>query len=141
MPRKRAHIPPRTDLLRTGPRADVVIPGKCQVGERPAEDVLVTDLSARGCRLRGNSIGVTKTEPVQLWLGDGGPGVATAAERLGVTENAVKLAWLLRGAWGARRWSARSNRCRAWSGCGAWSNRPAATLSNPATTTLFASSL
>jgi pyridoxine 4-dehydrogenase len=28
--------------------------------------------------------------------GDGGPGVAAAAERLGVTENAVKLAWLLR---------------------------------------------
>jgi pyridoxine 4-dehydrogenase len=28
--------------------------------------------------------------------GDGGPGVARAAERLGVTENAVKLAWLLR---------------------------------------------
>jgi len=28
--------------------------------------------------------------------GEGGPGVAAAAERLGVTENAVKLAWLLR---------------------------------------------
>jgi pyridoxine 4-dehydrogenase len=28
--------------------------------------------------------------------GDGGPGVAAAAARLGVTENAVKLAWLLR---------------------------------------------
>jgi aryl-alcohol dehydrogenase-like predicted oxidoreductase len=28
--------------------------------------------------------------------GDGGPGVAAAADRLGVTENAVKLAWLLR---------------------------------------------
>jgi pyridoxine 4-dehydrogenase len=28
--------------------------------------------------------------------GDGGPGVAAAAERLGVTESAVKLAWLLR---------------------------------------------
>ncbi len=27
--------------------------------------------------------------------GDGGPGVAAAAERLGVTENTVKLAWLL----------------------------------------------
>jgi aryl-alcohol dehydrogenase-like predicted oxidoreductase len=27
--------------------------------------------------------------------GDGGPGVTSAAERLGVTENAVKLAWLL----------------------------------------------
>jgi pyridoxine 4-dehydrogenase len=30
--------------------------------------------------------------------GDGGPGVAAAAERLGVTENTVKLAWLLRRA-------------------------------------------
>jgi pyridoxine 4-dehydrogenase len=28
--------------------------------------------------------------------GAGGPGIAAAAERLGVTENAVKLAWLLR---------------------------------------------
>ena len=28
--------------------------------------------------------------------GDGGPGIAEAARRLGVTENAVKLAWLLR---------------------------------------------
>ena len=28
--------------------------------------------------------------------GDGGPGVRAAAERLGVTENAIKLAWLLR---------------------------------------------
>jgi aryl-alcohol dehydrogenase-like predicted oxidoreductase len=28
--------------------------------------------------------------------GDGGPGVAAAAERLGVTEKTVKLAWLLR---------------------------------------------
>jgi pyridoxine 4-dehydrogenase len=28
--------------------------------------------------------------------GDGGPGVAAAAERLGVTEDTVKLAWLLR---------------------------------------------
>jgi aryl-alcohol dehydrogenase-like predicted oxidoreductase len=28
--------------------------------------------------------------------GDGGPGVAAAAKRLGVTENTVKLAWLLR---------------------------------------------
>jgi hypothetical protein len=60
-------------MLRTGPRASVIISGKCQVGERSVEEVLVTDLSARGCRLRGNSIGVTKTEPVQLWLGDAGP--------------------------------------------------------------------
>jgi pyridoxine 4-dehydrogenase len=30
--------------------------------------------------------------------GDGGPRVAAAAERLGVSENTVKLAWLLRRA-------------------------------------------
>ena len=63
----------RAEALRTGSRESVVIAGTCQVGERPAEAVLVTDLSARGCRLRGDSIGVTKSEPVQLWLGDAGP--------------------------------------------------------------------
>ena len=63
----------RADALRTGSRESVVIPGTCQVGERPAEAVLITDLSAHGCRLRGDSIGVTKSEPVQLWLGDAGP--------------------------------------------------------------------
>ena len=71
--RKRPNILPRNDLLRAGPRKLVVIPARCKVGERAVEDVLVTDLSAKGCRLRGNSIGVTKTEPVQLWLADGGP--------------------------------------------------------------------
>jgi hypothetical protein len=76
MPRKRTKILPRADMLRAGPRASVIIPAQCQVGERPAEDVLVTDLSARGCRLRGNSIGVTKAEPVQLWLGEAGTVVA-----------------------------------------------------------------
>ena len=85
--RKRPNILPRTDLLRGGPRKPVVIPGRCQVGEREAEDVLVTDLSAMGCRLRGNSIGVTKTEPVQLWLGDGGP-------------IAAKLKWVKKGSLG-----------------------------------------
>ena len=74
-------------MLRTGPRESVIIPGQCQVGERPVEDVLVTDLSARGCRLRGNSIGVTKTEPVQLWLGDAGP-------------IAAKLKWVKKGSLG-----------------------------------------
>jgi hypothetical protein len=74
-------------MLRTGPRESVVIPGKCQVGERAVEEVLVTDLSARGCRLRGNSIGVTKTEPVQLWLGDAGP-------------VAAKLKWIKKGSIG-----------------------------------------
>lgn len=74
-------------MLRAGPRASVIIPGMCQVGERSVEEVLVTDLSARGCRLRGNSIGVTKTEPVQLWLGDAGP-------------IAAKLKWVKKGSIG-----------------------------------------
>ncbi len=87
MPRKRPKILPRTDMLRTGPRATVVIPGKCQVGERSVEEVLITDLSANGCRLRGSSIGVTKTEPVQLWLCDGGP-------------IAARLKWVKKGSLG-----------------------------------------
>jgi hypothetical protein len=87
MAKKRTAILQRTDTLRTGPRESVIISGQCQVGERPIEDVLVTDLSARGCRLRGNSIGVTKTEPVQLWLGDAGP-------------IAAKLKWVKKGSLG-----------------------------------------
>jgi hypothetical protein len=73
MAKKRANILPRTDMLRTGARESVVIQARCRVGERAAEEVLITDLSARGCRLRGNSIGVTKAEPVELWLGEVGP--------------------------------------------------------------------
>ena len=74
-------------MLRGAPRESVIIPGQCQVGERAVEEVLVTDLSARGCRLRGNSIGVTKTEPVQLWLGDHGP-------------IAARLKWVKKGSLG-----------------------------------------
>lgn len=74
-------------MLRGAPRESVIIPGRCQVGERAAEEVLVTDLSARGCRLRGNSIGVTKAEPVQLWLGETGP-------------IAAKLKWVKKGSLG-----------------------------------------
>lgn len=87
MASKRPKILPRTETLRAGPRASVIIAGKCQVGERPVEEVLVTDLSAKGCRLRGTSIGVTKTEPVQLWLGDAGP-------------IAARLRWLKKGSLG-----------------------------------------
>ena len=87
MPRKRPQILPRTDMLRAAPRESVVIPGRCQVGERAVEEVLVTDLNARGCRLRGNSIGVTKAEPVQLWLGETGP-------------VAARLKWIKKGSIG-----------------------------------------
>ena len=77
----------RADALRTGSRESVVISGTCQLGERPAEAVLVTDLSARGCRLQSDSIGVTKSEPVQLWFADAGPITA-------------KLRWVKQGSLG-----------------------------------------
>lgn len=78
---------PRPQTLRSAPRQSVIIPGRCQVGERAVEDVLVTDLGAEGCRLRGGSIGVTKQEPVRLWLGEVGP-------------VAAKLQWLKKGSVG-----------------------------------------
>ena len=78
---------PRTEIVRGGPRQSVVIPGRCQVGERPVEDVLVTDLGADGCRMRGSSVGVTKLEPIRLWLGDVGP-------------VAARLKWLKQGSLG-----------------------------------------
>ena len=87
MPRKRSKILPRNDVLRAEPRAEVTIAGRFRMGERPVEDVLFTDLSERGCRLRGNSIGVTKTEPVQLWFGDAGP-------------IAARLKWIKKGSIG-----------------------------------------
>jgi len=63
----------RTEVPRTELRDSVAISGTFQVGDRQIENVLVTDLSAEGCRLQGDSVGVTKAEPMQLWLGDVGP--------------------------------------------------------------------
>lgn len=85
--RKRPTMIARAEALRTDTRESVVIPGTCQVGERSPEAVLVTDLSASGCRLRGDSIGVTKSEPVQLWLGNAGP-------------ISAKLKWVKKGSLG-----------------------------------------
>lgn len=78
---------PRSDALRSAQRESVVIQGVCRIGERPAEDVLITDLNAGGCRLRADSVGVTKSEPVELWIGDLGP--------LG-----ARLKWLKKGSLG-----------------------------------------
>src|SRR5688572_29626614 len=73
MARKRGHILPRPDAARTSAREAVVIAGTCRIGDRPAEDVFVLDLDARGCRLRGSSLGVSKSEPVELQIGEIGP--------------------------------------------------------------------
>lgn len=84
---KRPPLLQRTEASRGGPRQSVVIPGRCQVGERAIEDVLITDLGADGCRLRGSSVGVTKVEPIRLWLGELGP-------------LAARLKWLKKGSLG-----------------------------------------
>lgn len=67
--RKRPKLFQRSQAVRESSRKSVRIEGTCQVGERPAEEVLVTDLSPLGCRVQIVSIGVTKAEPVLLWLG------------------------------------------------------------------------
>lgn len=64
---------PRTEVPRGGPRHAVILVGRYQVGDRPPEEVLITDLGADGCRLRASSVGVTKMDPIQLWLADVGP--------------------------------------------------------------------
>ncbi len=45
------------------------------------------DLGAHGCRLLGLSIGVTKSDPLELWLDDAGP-------------VAARLKWVKRGSLG-----------------------------------------
>ncbi len=63
---KRPKLSDRGESARTGSRDPVRIPCTCQIGGRPEEDCFVLDLSARGCRVRAVTIGVTKTETVML---------------------------------------------------------------------------
>lgn len=84
---KRPKLIHRSEDTRGDPRHAVTVSASCQVGDRAVEDVLVTDLSPSGCRVRLVSIGVTKSEPVQLWLGAEDP-------------VAAKLTWVKQGALG-----------------------------------------
>lgn len=58
---------------RADERAAVNIAGRCRAGDRETQEVLVTDLGAAGCRLLGLSAGVTKSDRLELWLGEAGP--------------------------------------------------------------------
>ena len=58
---------------RADERTAVNIAGRCRAGERETQDVLVIELGAGGCRLLGLSAGITKSDPLELWLGDAGP--------------------------------------------------------------------
>ena len=67
----------KTSRLRATPRQDVVIEGACVIGSREKEAALVTDLGLQGCRVRTEAVGVTRSEPLQLWLGEFGPVAGT----------------------------------------------------------------
>lgn len=58
---------------RVSARNSVTIEGRCGIGGRELQEVLVTDLHAHGCRVRGVAVGVIKSEPLVLWLGEVGP--------------------------------------------------------------------
>lgn len=70
---KRPMLQQRSASSRAGDRATVAIAGTCKVGDRPEEDVLITDLSPSGCRMRAGAVGVTKSEPLVLRIGLAAP--------------------------------------------------------------------
>jgi hypothetical protein len=70
---KRPKLFERGESARSGARQPVRIPASCQVGDRPPEDVIVTDISAQGCKIRLVSIGVTRSEPIVLQFGSEQP--------------------------------------------------------------------
>ena len=84
---KHARLSNRPGLQRAGERNAVSLDGKCRAGEREIQDVLVLDLGLHGCRVLGLSVGVTKSDPLQIWLGDAGP-------------FAARLKWAKRGSLG-----------------------------------------
>jgi|GEM_PF-6770587 len=61
----------------SGPRAGlrdcVSLEGRCVVGEGAAEPIAILDLDAGGCRVRGISAALTKSDLLLLWLGEVGP--------------------------------------------------------------------
>lgn len=56
-----------------GTSGSIRLSGTCQVGDREAEDILVTEIDATYCQLRLTSIGLTKGESFTLLLGEEAP--------------------------------------------------------------------
>ena len=84
---KHARLSNRPEKERAEERTAVSISGRCRAGDREVQDVLVMDLAAQGCRLLGLSVGVTKNDALEVWLGDVGP-------------VAARLKWVKRGSLG-----------------------------------------
>ena len=85
--RNRASLSRQTVRSDVAPRHGVAIEGRCSIGGRDAQPVLLTDLSPTGCRMHADAIGVTKSATIELWLGETGP-------------IASKLEWIRDGALG-----------------------------------------
>jgi len=71
--RKQASLHRQTVRAPASGRRKVAIDGRCSIGGREAQEVLLTDIGLTGCRLRANAVGVTKSEGLELWLGETGP--------------------------------------------------------------------
>lgn len=71
--RKSASLNRQINRASSTARRRVTIEGRCGFGGREPKDVLVTDLGETGCRLQVNAVGVSKAEPLALWLGETGP--------------------------------------------------------------------
>jgi hypothetical protein len=84
---KHARLSNRPNRDRAEDRTAVSISGRCSAGDRGVQDVLVMDLASHGCRVLGLSVGVTKSDPLELWLGEVGP-------------VAARLKWVKRGSLG-----------------------------------------
>lgn len=84
---KHARLSNRPEQERTDERSAVSISGRCRAGDRDVQDVLILDLAAQGCRVLGLSVGVTKNDSLELWLGEFGPVSA-------------RLKWVKRGSLG-----------------------------------------
>lgn len=84
---KHARLSNRPEKERAEQRTAVSVPGRCRAGDRDVQEVLIMDLAAHGCRLLGLSVGVTKNDPLELWLGETGP-------------VAARLKWVKRGSLG-----------------------------------------
>src|SRR5688572_16961660 len=84
---KHARLLNRPGRERADERTAVSLPCRCRAGDREIQDVLVMNLGAQGCRMLGLSAGVTKNDPLELWLGGAGP-------------IAARLKWVKRGSIG-----------------------------------------
>ena len=84
---KHVRLSNRPNRERAEGRTAVSLSGRCRAGDREIQDVLVMDLASLGCRVLGLSFGVTKSDPLELWLGEVGP-------------VAARLKWVKRGSLG-----------------------------------------